>query len=165
MFEDVDDILKGKRRKQPSNDEEAKRPNFNSNRGFDSNNLGNVPTPEEIQEALTQRFGGEVEVIPVGGGNLIGMPVGSMKKDKLRSEGLMETLVYIAQELKLPPSCKDIAGNELKVGDTLKVPGGQTKTVLKLGWKFVNLSKTDDQTKDDGVWFENEINNGNFIKV
>lgn len=166
MFEDVDDILKGKRKQQPSNDDEAKRANFNSNRGFDNNGgINQPPSADEIRDVLQKRFGGDVIVEGIGIGNMIGIPLGDPKKGKLRSDGLIQTLVYIAEKMKLPPSCLDVAGKELAVGDVLKVPGGATKTVLKVGWKFVKLSKTEDQTKDDGVWFENEINDGNFIKI
>lgn len=159
---DINDMLKkGKKPKKDDDDnDEGKKippPNRFNNGG------GNMPpfSEEELARTLEEKFGMHAEV--VRGGIIMGGSGGG-KDARLKHEGLMESLIYLAQAMKIPPSCKDSNGTELMPGDVLKVPGGETKAVLKVGWKFAILSRTEDHKANDGAWFENQMNELNFIK-
>ncbi len=161
MFEDIDDNMKkGKGSAGGKDDVPAgRRKRFGGN--FEDE-LG-----EEMAKFLEHRFGGHAKRVP---GGIAYMPAGRHGSDDPHQEiydklkGTMKTLAYMAEQMKIPPTCLDANKIELAVGDVLKCPGGDFKTVLKLGWKFAILSHTDDQTKEDGAWFEEEINLLNFIK-
>jgi hypothetical protein len=161
MFEemDINDMLR-KGKKPKKGDDDSGEPRKQPNR---FNNGGNQPpfSEEELAKTLEEKFGMHAEVVR---GGIIMQGSGGGKDARLKHEGVLESLIYVAQAAKIPPSCKDANGAELQAGDILKVPGGETKTVLKVGWKFVVLSRTEDQTASDGAWFENQINELNFIK-
>jgi hypothetical protein len=158
MFEDIEDTLRnGKRR--PSGSENDGEANNNRNR---RDNSGRRPSEEDIARVIRENFGGNVHAVP---GGIVMERGGDAHKeifDKL--EGMVKSLSYMAEQLGVKPNCLDATNTELSAGDVLKCPGGELKTVLKVGWKFAILSHTDDQTKVDGPWFEDEINLLNFIK-
>lgn len=154
MFEDIDRTM----RQGAAEEGENKKKNGRSSRRSSG-------MEREIADFIEKRFGGKAEV--VRGGIMFSPQPGSEEDvhkpiyDKL--EGMMKSLVFMAEKMKIAPTCKDATGAELKNGDVLKCPGGELKTVLKVGWKFAILSHTNNQTKADGPWFEDEINNLNLI--
>lgn len=146
MFEDIENILKNGEDKEKKN----KRGSSNPRR-----------IEDDIKKYLQDKYG--IKAIQVPGGLMVdGSDAHKEFFDKI--DGIMKTVSYIAEQLNIPPICLEATGKELTQGDQLKCPGGELKTVLKVGWKFVLLSNTDDQTKIDGVWFEGEIDKLNFIK-
>ena len=82
-------------------------------------------------------------------------------------EGLQDVTEMLCQYLEIPRKCEDAAGNELKVGDVLS--GGQLendrKTVLAVGWRWAEMSRTDDQKKLDAKWYQVEIKERGWIKL
>lgn len=149
MFEDLENYLKKHRGKSRDDDWE---------------NDGDGMTPEMLAKSLAKELGGEI----IAGGKGVSVKLGSLmgndKQLNKKFQGVADSLMYLGQSLKAKPSCTDAVGNELSVGDVLKVPGGEKKTVIEIGYKFAILSRTDNQTKTDGAWFETEIKNGNFVK-
>lgn len=159
MFENIDDSMRTGRRPEPE-DEHGDEPINRRPRNFSSK--GDME--KQIKNFLEQKFGGKAISVP-GGIAMLGGDDREVHKpiyDKLN--GIMKSMTYMAEQMGVKPSCKEATGKELKEGDVLKCPGGEKKTVLKVGYKFVVLSDTDDQKKVDGEWFEDEMNNLNFIK-
>lgn len=111
---------------------------------------------------------GDVEVLPSGLGIQItstsSINSRSKGKDLLDLIGITESLTYIASAAGVKVKCCDVAGTELEVGDILKMPGGEEKKVMAVGYMFCGLSRTDDLNKADGIWFEAELKLNNFIK-
>lgn len=153
MFEDIEDFLKHNR---PGGLDDHGN-NNDRPRKIDRN-----PSPEELADLLAREFGGTAEVIAGGRGVSLTRPhAGKFADEKIK--GLVETIMYFGKQLNVIPSCQDAVGKEIKVGNVLKVPGGASKMVLEVGFKFCILSRTDDHAKNDGAWFETEIKKGNFI--
>lgn len=156
MFEDIENTLKNGRLPKKDDDDEGTKDNNRPRRR-------NRPTEDEIAKVLQDKFGRKAIGVP--GGIIMDSSEEDVHKpiyDKI--ENLMKSMAYIAEKAGVPPTCLDANKVELAEGDVLKCPGDEIKTVLKVGWKFAILSRTDDQTKVDGPWFEDEINNLNFIK-
>lgn len=180
MFEDISDGLKkgkkkfGKSARDEDDDEESTGDSKSGRRtSFDGGMMqrGNdEPSEGEIKRILEERFGGKVRAIRVPGERGIGFEMETEverlnpRAVKGKMEGALKSMMYIAEQAKIPPTCVDAVGAEIKEGDIIKVPGGEQKTVLKVGWKFCILSRTDDQKKSDGPWYEDEMNEGNFIR-
>lgn len=146
-FEDID---KGTRKP-------LKPEGFNEEDGFVFND---EPSEESITKLLEGRFGkGNVGVKKIGTRELFATrkkkPDMSMSKND--RQGLLESIAYIADKAKIPNSCVDAIDRQIKVGDILATDDGAKKKVIQVGWKFAELSKVEDHTKTDGVWFEHEI--------
>jgi len=152
MFEDIENILKNGAKKPEGDDKNP------SNRPRSTNR----PSEEDIARILQEKFGRPTRAVP--GGVIMDASDDVHKPIYDKLESMIKSMAYIAEKAGIPPICLDANKTELQVGDVLKCPGGEFKTVLKVGWGFVVLSHTDDQTKEDGAWFEDEINLLNFIK-
>lgn len=63
---------------------------------------------------------------------------------------------YIAESIEVKPLCLDADGKEIKLNDFL-VAEGKRKRVLRVGYKYVVLSRFDDVNEPDGVWFEDVV--------
>lgn len=125
----------------------------------DSDDDFDLNSEESLAKFLGDKLGGHVSIVKGSGlSDEIHKPI----FDKINA--LLDSLVYIAKELKIKPTCNDANGDELAKNDVLKCPSNKTKTVLEVGWKYVVLSHTDDETESDGPWFESEMSKMNFIK-
>jgi hypothetical protein len=184
MFENDDDITdflkKNKKQLPDSGDDEAPKGRRQKRGMFGGLANGSDLPPgvlEDIAKMISKEIKGKgnVEILPSGGGIAIKMedvtyrsPGGGTSTgtgvSKTKFDGLVKGISYIGKMLSIAPSCKDVAGNQLATGDMLKLPKGKEKKVLEVGYGYAELSRTDDITKSDGIWFENELHEMNFIK-
>ncbi len=163
MFEDLEKYLSNNRRSpqhRPSED--------------DDDDGTKTRIDRAIKDALKKEFGEDIEISDMGGHGLaVKMPgsaflgkltgQGTDKKQlKIMVDGFAKSLYLLGEALKVKPICMDAKRKLLKEGDMLNCPGGEQKKVLKVGYGFCNLSRTDDHDRDDGVWFQEQINNLNF---
>lgn len=120
---------------------------------------------KEIVDILKQKFGGKVEVL--GGGTIAIEKTGSSDAHKGIFLALTDLKIKVDRSIKvmtmllkaqgIPPACSDAKGKPIKDGDIVEFPDGMNKKVLEVGYGYAFLSHTDDHTKDDGVWFEEEF--------
>lgn len=152
MFEDLEKFLHDHKKPIPEDDLEIE----------DSDSVG-----KQIEKALKKEFGGKANIQFLGSKDKI--PKFEVKdcrteiKKLINSfENLARSLETIAKAVKIEPSC-NLNGKQLKVGDVLQCGNSkQIKTVISLGYGFCTLSHTDNQTKSDGIWFEDEMIKKNF---